>query len=75
MIDKPLALTTDALGLMIGFQINQYLKGKNFSDEVIRIYSTGRVTPELWMNKGLQKEISVNSLLNATAEALKKIEQ
>lgn len=71
MISDPFSLSTDAIGCLVGFQLEQYLDGKNFSKEVICMFSTGLVTPELWMRKGLQQGISVNVLLNATVSALK----
>ena len=70
MIAEPLSLSTNAIGHLVGFQMDQYLNGKNFSEEVIRMFSQGRVTPALWMRRGIQQGISVNSLLRATADAL-----
>jgi len=72
MIAEPLSLSTNAIGLLVGFQMDQYLNGKNFSEEVIRMFSQGRVTPALWMRRGIQQGISVNSLLGATSDALIK---
>jgi hypothetical protein len=72
MIDNPLYLSNYPLGHLIDFQLDQFLKGKNFADEVMRIYSTGRLIPQLWMKNAVGSEISIKPLLDATDEALKK---
>ncbi|NQV03029.1 MAG: hypothetical protein HQ542_10305, partial [Bacteroidia bacterium] len=39
MIDNPLYLSNYPVGHLIDFQLDGYLKGKNFADEVLRIYT------------------------------------
>jgi hypothetical protein len=39
----------------------------------MRIFATGRLIPQLWMKNAVGSEISIQPLLNATDEALKKI--
>ncbi len=71
MIDNPLYLSNYPVGHLIEFQLAQFLKGKNFADEAIRIYSSGRLIPQLWMKNAVGSEISIRPLLEATDAALK----
>ncbi len=73
MIDNPLYLSNYPVGHLIDFQIDEFLKGKSFADEVLRIYSAGRLIPQLWMKNAVGAEISISPLVVATDEALKKI--
>ena len=73
MIDNPLYLPNYPVGHLIDFQLDQFLQGKNFADEAIRIYSTGRLIPQLWMKNAVGNEISIKPLLEATDAGLKKI--
>ena len=73
MIDNPLYLPNYPVGHLIDFQIDQYLKGKNFAVEIQRIYSTGRLIPQLWMKNAVGSEISIRPILDATDKALEKI--
>jgi hypothetical protein len=70
MIDNPLYLSNYPVGHLIDFQIDEYLKGRNFADEVLRIWSTGRLIPQLWMKNAVGSEISIRPLLDATDKAL-----
>lgn len=71
MINGPLYLPNYAYGQIIQFQIEEQLKGKDFSDEVDRMYSLGRLTPQHWMNQATGTKISSQPLLRALGEALK----
>jgi len=71
MIDNPLYLSNYPVGHLIDFQLDGFLKGKNFADEALRIYSTGRLIPQLWMKNAVGSEISIKPLLDATSDALK----
>lgn len=73
MIAYPLYLSAYSFGHLIDFQIEQYLKGKDFAKEVERIYSLGRLTPQLWMVKATGSEISNAPILNAVDDALKQM--
>jgi hypothetical protein len=73
MIDNPLYLSNYPVGHLIDFQLDGYLKGKNFADEVLRIYSQGRLIPQLWMKGAVGSEISIKPLLEATDKALAAI--
>ncbi len=71
MIDAPLYLANYSYGHVIQFQIEEYLKGKDLSDEIDRIYSQGRLTPQQWMMGAVGAKISTQPILNALDKALK----
>ncbi len=73
MIDNPLYLSNYPVGHLIDFQLDRFLKGKNFADESIRIYSAGRLIPQVWMKNAVGNEISIKPLIDATDEALKVV--
>lgn len=71
MINTPLYLQNYAYGQIIQFQIEEHLKGKDFSDEIDRMYSLGRLTPQHWMSQATRTGISPQPLLRALDEALR----
>ena len=73
MIDYPLYLSYYPIGHLIDFQIEQLMKGKNMADEMQRIYTQGRIVPQIWMKNGVGQSISVEPTLNAVSEALKTV--
>jgi len=73
MISSPLYLANYSFGHLIDFQIEQYLVGKDFSDEVDRIWSIGRLTPEIWMQEAVRESISIKPMIEAAEEALMHI--
>ena len=70
MIDNPLYLPAYPMGHVIDFQIEQYLKNKNFAQEVDRIYRIGNINPQVWMKEAVGTEISIEPQLKAAQEAL-----
>jgi oligoendopeptidase F len=70
MIDYPLYLSYYPIGHLISFQVEQAMKGKNFADEMERMYTQGRIVPQIWMKKAVGSEISTKPLLNAVDQAL-----
>jgi hypothetical protein len=70
MINTPLYLPNYAFGSIIEFQIEEYLKGRDFAKEIERIYSLGKLTPEYWMEQAVGGKISVQPIFNAVDEAL-----
>jgi hypothetical protein len=70
MISNPLYLPNYAIGSLIQFQVEQYLKGKDFGTEVERIYSLGKLTPQEWMRQAVGSELSAAPMLEAAREAL-----
>jgi hypothetical protein len=73
MIEDPLYLSNYPVGHLIEFQLTQFFKGKDFGTEAIRIYSAGRMIPQLWMKNAVGNEISIKPLLDATDAALKVV--
>lgn len=75
MIENPLYLSAYPIGYLILFQNEQYIKDKNFADEIIRIYSQGRLTPDAWMIQATGKKLSSQPLLEAASESVKNIDK
>lgn len=73
MIAYPLYLPAYPIGQVIEFQVEEYLKNKDFAQEVERMFKLGRLTPQQWMKQAVGEELSVKPLLNATDKALKAI--
>lgn len=73
MIDSPLYLSAYPIGHVIDFQIETYIKDKNFAKEITRIYTQGRLTPDIWMKGAVGQPVSIEPMLKATDEALKVI--
>lgn len=73
MIEDPLYLSNYPVGHLIDFQLDRWFRGKNFGDEAIRIYSAGRLIPQLWMKHAVGSEISTRPLIEAADAALKVI--
>jgi hypothetical protein len=71
MIDSPLYLANYSYGHIIQFQLEGYIKGKDFSKEIERIFSQGRLTPQQWMQGAVGSKISTQPLLDDLHEALK----
>lgn len=73
MIDYPLYLSYYPLGHLIDFQIEQQMKGKNFAEELQRMYTQGRIVPQIWMKRSVGNSISVEPTLKAVDVALKVV--
>jgi hypothetical protein len=73
MIDNPLYLSNYPMCHLIDFQIEQQVKGKNLADEFNRMYTQGRLVPQVWMKGAVGQEISIKPTMNAAAEALKAL--
>jgi hypothetical protein len=72
MIDYPLYLSAYPLGHLIEFQIEEAIEGKPFGPEVIRIFSSGNLTPDVWMKRNTGNVLANSFLLAAAAEATQK---
>ncbi len=70
MVDSPLYLANYSYGHIVQFQLEEFLKGKNLSGEIDRIYSQGRLTPQQWMKGAVGEKISAQPILNALESAL-----
>ncbi len=75
MISNPLYLSNYPYGRLIMFQLEEAIEGKNFADEVFRIFSIGRKTPMHWMNEATGEQISNQPMFNAVEKALDALKQ
>ena len=73
MIDYPLYLSYYPIGHLIDFQIEKQMKSKNMADEMQRLYTQGRIVPQIWMKRGVGEAVSVEPTLKAVEEALKVV--
>jgi hypothetical protein len=70
MIDYTLYLPHYAIGNVIQFQIEDFLRGKDLGPEMERMCLAGNIMPQLWMKNAVGDEISVKPLLKAVDRAL-----
>jgi len=75
MINDPLYLSAYPIGHIIQFQLENYIKDKPFAQEIKRIFSQGKLTPDIWMLKATGEKISIEPLLKSVKAALDKVEQ
>jgi len=75
MIDYPLYLSAYPIGQLIEFQVEKQIAGKNFADEVYRMYTEGRIIPQLWMKNAVGKEISTKPMLEEVEKAIDHFKQ
>jgi hypothetical protein len=71
MVNSPLYLANYSYGQIVQFQIEEFLKGKKLADEVDRMYSQGKLTPQQWMMGAVGSKISAQPILNKLEEAVK----
>ncbi len=71
MINSPLYLANYSYGHIVSFQIEEFLRGKNFPSEIDRMFSQGRLTPQQWMMGAVGTKISAQPILNAVDAVLK----
>ncbi len=74
MIYRTLYLPAYPVGHLIDFQLEQFMQGKNFADEVQRIFTLGTVVPQEWMQQAVGSGISGNATLEAAAKAVSNIQ-
>jgi hypothetical protein len=72
MIDYTLYLPHYALGNVIQFQLENYLRGKVLGAEMERMCLAGNILPQQWMKNAVGGEISIQPLLRAVDRALKR---
>ncbi len=73
MIDVPLYLSNYPLGHLIEFQMIDFMKDKDFSDELTRSLEAGKLIPQMWMQNAVGESLSGTPLINATEAALEKL--
>jgi len=76
MIDSVLYLPDYPIGHLIGFQIEEQMKKAGaIGPEFERMAKMGDVTPDLWMINATGKPVGADALLEATKQALAKVER
>ena len=69
MVNSPMYLPNYPFGHIIEYQIESHLAGcrnkMEFASELRRIYTLGRLTPQIWMQQAVGSEVSVEPLLEA----------
>lgn len=73
MIDYPLYLSAYPIGHLIEFQLEKFVKDKNFAEELIRLLTQGCLTPQIWMKNAVGSPVSVDATIEAAEEALKNL--
>jgi len=73
MIDNPLYLSNYPVGHLIDLQIDNYVEGKNFGEEIQKMLVKGSIIPQEWMQQAVGTKISIEPTIQAAEEALKHI--
>lgn len=73
MISIPLYLPNYPYGHIVESQLESHLEGKSIGDEVCRIYSVGKLTPNLWMEHATGSKVTTAPLLKDTNLAIKQL--
>jgi hypothetical protein len=63
-----------AIGSVIEFQIENYLKGKSLGTEMERMCSLGQLTPDAWMKQAVGSPVSADPFIKAAAAAVKEVD-
>lgn len=74
MIDYPLYLSAYPIGQLIEFQFGEYIKDKQFADEIYRSFTQGRIVPQMWMKGAVGTEISAKPAIEAAQTAVKALQ-
>jgi hypothetical protein len=53
--------------------LEQHLTGKNFAQEIDRIFSIGHCSPMVWMTKAVGTKLSVEPFIKAASEAVEEL--
>lgn len=72
MIDNPIYLPNYAIGHIIEFQIEEFLKGKVLGEEMPRMCASGNITPSQWMINAVGSGLSAKPMLESVEKVLKK---
>lgn len=73
MISYPLYLSNYPLGHLIEFQIEQYIRDKDFAREVERMFSLGSLIPQEWMRQAVGTGLSIQPTLVAASKAVQAV--
>jgi hypothetical protein len=70
----PLYLMNYPYGRLIMFQLEDHMAEEDFAEETRRIFSIGRVTPRLWMQRAVGAQIGNQPIFGAVEKALAALE-
>ena len=73
MVDNPLYLSAYPIGHLIDFQLEKQFEGKQFANEVQRIFEQGRLIPQVWMKEAVGAPLSNQPILEASAKAIEAL--
>jgi len=73
MIQSPLYLMNYPYGRLIMFQLEDFWAGKNYAEEVLRIFSLGQLTPQHWMERAVGGQISNQPIFTAVEKSLQAV--
>lgn len=75
IINSPLYLANYPFGHIIEYQLENHLaktgSRHEFAEEIKRIYTIGRITPQAWMNEAIGSNVKVDPLLEAVDQLFK----
>jgi hypothetical protein len=63
-LSYPLYLSAYAYGQIIEFQLEKHLSGRNFAEEVERIFRLGRLTPGQWILQATGRPLTVEPMFD-----------
>ena len=69
-INGSLYLHSYPLGNIILMQVEEYMEGRDFAEEMVRMCRIGKLTPDLWMNEATGSDVSSEPLLRAVRKAI-----
>lgn len=69
-INGSLYLHSYPLGNIILMQLEEYFEGKDFEEEMVRICTIGKLTPDLWMKEATGESLSSEPMLRAVRKAI-----
>lgn len=70
MVSNPLYLSAYPIGHLIHFQLEQQFDGKNFANEVQRIFEQGRLIPQHWMKGAVGSPLSIEPMIREADKAI-----
>ncbi len=76
MVNSPMYLPNYPLGHIIEYQLENHFAKLNskqeFANEIKRIYTLGRLTPQLWMQQAVGENISTQPILDEISKIMSK---
>lgn len=73
MIGYPLYLANYVLSDLALQQMRAYVRGKDVASELMRMYTIGRLTPDIWMERAVGAPLSAEPLLQDAVRVLRRL--